>query len=236
MSPANANATEVREMFTRIAPAYDRTNTLLSAGLHHLWRRRAVKAAQVVRGQRVLDCATGTGDLALAFQRRVGADTPVTGLDFCAAMLDVARRKALKADSPAQFVQGDATALDFADNSFDAASIAFGIRNVEDPLLCLQEMARVVRPGGHVVVLEFGQPTAPGFSWLYRLYSRFVMPWIGFLSTGNRQAYEYLPETAAAFPMGDQFLALMRETGMYAECHATPLTFGIAYIYTGRVA
>jgi demethylmenaquinone methyltransferase / 2-methoxy-6-polyprenyl-1,4-benzoquinol methylase len=125
-------------------------------------------------------------------------------------------------------------ALPFADDSFDVASIAFGIRNVDDPVKCLKEMARVVKPGGRVVVLEFGQPDG-FFGALFRFYSKTIMPAIGGLLTGNRTAYEYLPRTAAAFPSGEKFLALMEQAGSFREQVAHPMTFGTSYVYVGTV-
>lgn len=228
-------STQVREMFSAIAPRYDVTNEILSFGIHRLWRRRAVALSGAVEGSSVLDCATGTGDLALAFKRRVGAGGRVVGTDFCEEMLAAAPAKASRAGLEITFEVADALALPYPDDSFDVASIAFGIRNVDDPVRCLSEMARVVRPGGTVVVLEFGQPTGV-FGGLYRFYSREVMPRIGGLLTGNRAAYEYLPRTAAAFPAGEQFLALMVRSGAFRERRAHALSFGIAWVYVGVVA
>ena len=205
---------QVREMFASIARRYDAANEVLSLGVHRGWRRAAVRLSGVVHGDRVLDCATGTGDLALAFKRAVGLTGEVVGTDFCAEMLASAPAKARRAGLEVRFEVADALALPYADRSFDVASIAFGIRNVDDPVRCLREMARVVRPSGRVVVLEFGQPRGP-FGALFRVYSRQVMPAIGGLLTGNRSAYEYLPRTAAAFPAGDRFLALMEEAGSF---------------------
>jgi demethylmenaquinone methyltransferase/2-methoxy-6-polyprenyl-1,4-benzoquinol methylase len=133
-----------------------------------------------------------------------------------------------------EFQVADAMALPFADATFDVASIAFGIRNVDDPVKCLKEMARVVKPGGRVVVLEFGQPTG-AFGGLFRFYSKTIMPAIGGLLTGNRAAYEYLPRTAAAFPAGERFLQLMEQAGAYRERVANPMTFGTSYVYVGTV-
>ncbi len=223
---------EVREMFASIARRYDKANEVLSLGVHKGWRRAAVRISEAAPGHRVLDCATGTGDLALEFKRAVGSSGEVIGTDFCAEMLQPAPAKAAKAGLDVQFAVADVLALPYPDASFDVASIAFGIRNVDDPVRCLREMARVVKPGGSVIVLEFGQPRGP-FGALFRVYSRGVMPVVGGLLTGNRAAYEYLPRTAAAFPAGDRFLALMKDAGAFSRTEAHPLTFGTAYVYRG---
>jgi len=223
---------EVREMFASIARRYDTANEVLSLGIHKGWRRAAVHLSGAAPGQRVLDCATGTGDLALEFKRAVGASGEVIGTDFCAEMLESAPAKAAKAGLQVKFAVADVLALPYPDGQFDVASIAFGIRNVDDPLLCLREMARVVKPGGCVIVLEFGQPRGP-FGALFRAYSRGVMPVVGGLLTGNRAAYEYLPRTAAAFPAGEKFLGVMRESDAFSATEAHPLTFGTAYVYRG---
>jgi demethylmenaquinone methyltransferase/2-methoxy-6-polyprenyl-1,4-benzoquinol methylase len=225
-------STEVREMFASIARRYDAANEVLSLGIHKGWRRAAVDISGAAEGQRVLDCATGTGDLALEFKRAVGPAGEVIGTDFCAEMLQSAPAKAAKAGLAVKFAVADALALPYGDGEFDIASIAFGIRNVDDPFRCLQEMARVVKPGGSVIVLEFGQPRGP-FGALFRAYSRGVMPVVGGLLTGNRAAYEYLPRTAAAFPAGEKFLALMREAARFRSTAAHALTFGTAYVYRG---
>jgi len=227
-------STEVRQMFSSIATRYDVTNEVLSFGIHRLWRRTAIRHSGAKEGDAILDCATGTGDLALAFKRKVGASGRVMGTDFCKEMLDSAPAKAAREGLQVEFQVADAMALPFADATFDVASISFGIRNVDDPVKCLKEMARVVRPGGRVVVLEFGQPTGL-FGGLFKLYSKVIMPAIGGLLTGNRAAYEYLPRTAAAFPAGDKFLSLMDQAGAYKERVAHPLTFGTSYVYVGTV-
>jgi demethylmenaquinone methyltransferase/2-methoxy-6-polyprenyl-1,4-benzoquinol methylase len=222
---------EVRSMFASIAPRYDAANEVLSLGIHKGWRRKTVQLAGAAPGQSVLDCATGTGDLALELKRAVG-DGEVIGTDFCAEMLQGAPAKARRAGLAVQFAVADALQLPYPDARFDIASMAFGIRNVDDPVRCLREMARVVKPGGRVVVLEFGQPRG-AFGALFRAYSRGVMPLVGGLLTGNRAAYEYLPRTAAHFPAGEKFLGLMREAGCFASCEAHPLTFGTAFVYLG---
>jgi demethylmenaquinone methyltransferase/2-methoxy-6-polyprenyl-1,4-benzoquinol methylase len=227
-------STQVRDMFASIARRYDAANEVLSLGVHRGWRRAAVRLSGAREGDRVLDCATGTGDLALAFQRAVGERGLVVGTDFCAEMLASAPLKARKAGLAVRFEVADALALPFADRSFDIASIGFGIRNVDDPVACLREMARVVRPGGRVVVLEFGQPRG-AFGALFRLYSRSVMPAIGGALTGNRAAYEYLPRTAAAFPAGERFLTMMDDAGAFSARAAHALLAGTAFVYVGTV-
>lgn len=221
-------------MFSVVAPTYDLANGVLSFGVHHGWRRRTVRESGAKSGDRVLDCATGTGDLAFEFKRTVGPSGSVLGTDFCREMLERAPAKAAAAGLAVDFEVADALALPYADNRFDVASMAFGIRNVDDPVRCLAELARVVRPGGRVVVLEFGQPGGI-FGLLYRLYSRWVMPFVGGLLSGQRAAYSYLPQTAAAFPAGDRFLSLMEKSGAFTHARAIPLTLGVAYVYVGDV-
>ncbi|MBN1209412.1 MAG: bifunctional demethylmenaquinone methyltransferase/2-methoxy-6-polyprenyl-1,4-benzoquinol methylase UbiE [Myxococcaceae bacterium] len=227
-------STEVRQLFSSIATRYDVTNEVLSLGVHRLWRRAAVRYSQARQGDRILDCATGTGELALAFKRKVGASGRVVGTDFCPEMLQSAPGKATQAGLSVEFQVADVLALPFADASFDVSSISFGIRNVDDPVKCLNEMARVVRPGGCVVVLEFGQPQGL-FGALFRFYGETIMPALGGLLTGNRTAYEYLPRTAAAFPAGERFLGLMDQAGAFQDRVAHPLTFGTSYVYVGTV-
>ena len=221
-------------MFTDIAPKYDITNTVLSLGIHHIWRRATVRASGARQGMRVLDCATGTGDLALAFKQTVGPTGRVVGTDFNADMLSFAPVKARDRSLDVEFEVADAMDLPYADATFDVASISFGIRNVDDPVRALSEMARVVVPGGRVVILEFGQPRGlVGLS--YTFYSKYIIPVIGGMLTGNRKAYEYLPSTAAAFPCREAFLDMMRKTGRYADVSYRELTGGIAFLYVGTV-
>ena len=224
----------VHAMFSDIASRYDRANSVLSFGIHHLWRRATVAASGVRAGSSVLDCAPGTGDLALAFKRAVGPTGRVVGTDFNADMLSYAPAKAQQSGLDVAFEVADAMHLPYADATFDAASISFGIRNVDDPRVALADMARVVKPGGKVVVLEFGQPRGI-MGMLYGMYSRYVIPFIGGLITGNRKAYEYLPTTAAAFPCREAFTDLMTSTGRLTNCTYRELTGGIAFLYVGTV-
>ncbi|HKB79857.1 MAG TPA: ubiquinone/menaquinone biosynthesis methyltransferase, partial [Thermoanaerobaculia bacterium] len=217
-----------RSMFASIASRYDRANTILSAGVHHRWRRRAVRRAEVHSGQRVLDCATGTGDLAIAFHR---AGAAVVGIDFTPEMIALARAK----DPSIRFEVADVLSLPYSNASFDVASIAFGIRNVADPVLGIAEMARVVRPGGRVVVLEFGQPRNRAFRSLYDVYRRRILTRLGGAITGEREAYDYLESSASRFPCGEEFVSLMRRGARFADIRLEPLTFGIAWLYVGIV-
>ncbi len=225
---------KVRSMFADIAGDYDRINTVLSFGVHHAWRAKAIKESKAQKGDHVLDCATGTGDLAIEFKKAVGKEGYVMGTDFCAPMIEPAPDKAAKKGLEIDFEVADAMDLPYEDNRFDIASISFGIRNVDEPVTALKEMARVVKPGGRVVVLEFGQPKGL-MKFPYELYSQHIMPAIGGWLSGNREAYTYLPRTSAAFPAGKNFLKLMEEANSFLDYRAVRLTGGIAYIYVGLV-
>lgn len=216
-------------MFGSIAGRYDRANTILSGGIHHRWRRKTVRWSGAKRGDRVLDCATGTGDLAIAFQRVVGDDGVVIGTDFTPEMLDLARTKA----KHIKFELADVTRLPYDDASFDISSIAFGIRNVADPGAGIRELARVVKSGGRVMVLEFGQPPNSAFRALYDLYRRHILPRVGGMVTGEQTAYEYLDRSAGAFPSAEAFVRLMRESANFANVEYERLMFGVAYVYRG---
>jgi demethylmenaquinone methyltransferase/2-methoxy-6-polyprenyl-1,4-benzoquinol methylase len=223
----------VRAMFANIAPRYDVVNVALSFGIDRLWRRRLIRLSGAREGASALDCATGTGDVALALKQVVGPRGSVLGTDFCAEMLESAPRKAAKRGLDVRFEVADAMRLPYPDETFDLATISFGIRNVDHPPTALKEMARVVRRGGRVAVLEFGQPTGV-FGALYRLYSERILPVVGGAMSGNREAYSYLNRTAAAFPCGEAFAAIMRETGAFESVSFASLTFGVAYIYVGE--
>lgn len=225
---------KVKNMFADIADDYDRINSILSFGVHNAWRKKTVLESGAAPGDRVLDCATGTGDLAIEFKKAVGHQGKVLGTDFCQEMIEHAPAKAEKEQLVVDFEVADAMNLPYKNKTFDIASIAFGIRNVDDPLTCLKEMARVVKPGGRVVVLEFGQPKG-AVKFPYKIYSKHVMPAIGGFISGNREAYTYLPETSARFPAGEEFLKLMKKAEMFSAHRAVKLTGGIAYIYVGTV-
>lgn len=223
---------QVREMFDNIAPTYDTLNHTLSAGIDRLWRRRTVRIVGRSRPQRVLDVATGTGDLAIALARTIGQCT-VTGVDLSEAMLGYAREKAQRAGVGArtEFLCGDAERLEFADGGFDAATVAFGVRNFGDIPAGLREMGRVLRSGGMIAILELSIPRNPVIRRLYGLYSHTVMPLLGGAVSRDRAAYRYLPESVEEFPSPDRFLEIMAEAG-FSQCKYKSLTFGTARIYT----
>lgn len=228
------NPEVIRQMFSKVAGNYDKANTVLSAGVHHLWRKKLVRLSKASAGQKVLDCATGTGDLAIEFKKAVGATGVVLGTDFCKEMLDFAPQKAKQLGLEINFEIADAMNLQYPDQQFDISSISFGIRNVANPAKAISEMARVVKPGGKVIVLEFGQPSIPLFSELYNFYSNKVLPKIGGWVTGQAQAYEYLQKSSAAFPCREEFVKIMNNTQAFTSVKYYPLTGGIAYIYIGE--
>ena len=218
---------QVRAMFDRIAGFYDVMNSVMTAGLHHRWRARAADLARVRPGDLVLDVATGTGDLALELRRR-GAD--VVGLDFSPGMLDRARRK----DPSVDWVEGDAQALAYPDDAFAAATVGFGARNFGDLERGLAEMARVVRPGGRVVVLEITTPTRPPLSTFFRLWFDRLVPLTGRVA-GDPDAYTYLPRSVRPFPDAHTLAGLLAAAGLVAVRYVLTAG-GIIALHSGTVA
>ncbi len=218
-------------MFDAIAPRYDLLNHLLSAGLDHRWRARAVDALALPAGARVLDLCTGTADLAVATVRRVPSAS-VVGVDFATAMLRVGHSKvaAMGLASAIRLVRGDAARIPLADRSCDAATIAFGIRNVEQPDRALTELARVLRPSGRLAILEFGQPRVPGIRTMYSWYFRYVLPTIGRLVSRHNSAYSYLPASVGTFPPPSAFAGIIAKHG-FSNVKVVSLTLGIVYLY-----
>ena len=219
--------TQVRAMFDRIARVYDRMNSVMTAGMHHRWRRRAADLARVGPGSKALDVATGTGDLAIELARR-GAE--VTGSDFAPAMLEIARRKA----PGLRFEEGDALELAYPDGSFDAVTVGFGARNFADLERGLSEMARVVRPGGRVVVLEITTPSKPPLSWFFRAWFDQVVPQLGRVA-GDPDAYTYLPSSVRRFP-GPQELGTRMAAAGLADVRWILTAGGIIAIHSGTKA
>ena len=219
----------VRPMFGRIAPHYDLLNRVLTVGIDRTWRRAVVRAAGPLEGRRAVDACCGTGDLTLELAR---AGAQVVGVDFCVPMLERAGRK--RAPGQRLFAHGDALALPLEDDSCDVATVAFGIRNVADRAAGLRELARVVRPGGRVLVLELSMPPGPVLGRLYRLYFDRVLPGIGRLVSGDAAAYRYLPDTVMAWPEPEEFAREFEAAGL-RECGFERLTRGICALHWGQV-
>jgi demethylmenaquinone methyltransferase/2-methoxy-6-polyprenyl-1,4-benzoquinol methylase len=228
-------AEAVEEMFDTIAPRYDLLNRVLSFGIDRYWRTRAIRLLDDEQPTRVLDVATGTADLAIKAERMLHP-REVVGIDLSAEMLNYGRKKLdrLGLSSRISLVQGDAQNLPFEDDAFDAALVAFGVRNFEDLNAGLKGIRRVLRPGGRLVVLEFSQPRTFPIKQLYAWYSRHVLPRIGGTLSPDQGAYEYLPNSVAQFPDGVDFLERMGESG-FDDLLWEPLTFGIASLYRGTV-
>jgi demethylmenaquinone methyltransferase/2-methoxy-6-polyprenyl-1,4-benzoquinol methylase len=210
---------------------YDFMNTLLSFGIHYAWKRSAVRMLGLRPGERVLDVCGGTGDLSLLAARRVGPSGRVLLYDINEAMIREGRSKRQREKGPAgrriRYALGDAEKIACPDRSFDAAMVGFGIRNVTHMALGFAEMCRVLKPGGRMICLEFSQPTQPVFRWLYDVYSFHIMPWLGEMIAGNRQAYTHLPETIRLFPLPDELCAILKRAGFHRVSYRR-LTNGIA--------
>ena len=237
MKPYNTDQTkkeEVREMFDNIAPKYDLLNHTLSMSIDRVWRRRVVNEVRRTKPRRILDVATGTGDLAIAMARRI-RDVQVLGVDLSEQMLAVARRKieARGLDGRIVLDRGDAERLAVADASVDVATVAFGVRNFGDLGAGLRELARTIKPGGKVVILEFSRPRNRVFRALYEFYSYKILPRIGGLVSRDKRAYEYLPASVGEFPAPEEFMAMMARAG-FRNCRARSQSFGIAQIYIGE--
>ena len=223
-------------MFDSIAPRYDLLNHVLSAGLDRRWRSRAVDELHLQPGARVLDLCTGTGDLALTAAAR-GSGVAVVGLDFAARMLDIASRKVaeLKVTGPVRLIRADGMRIPLVDGCCDAATIGFGIRNIVEPQVALAELARVLRPGGRLAILEFGQPRVPGIRTLYAWYFRYLLPLVGRTISKHRSAYSYLPASVGTFPPPHEFAATIAAAG-FSQVRTVPLTLGIVYLYVAERA
>lgn len=218
----------VHAAFSSIAERYVTANHVLSFGADVLWRQRALQIIAEWKPRSLLDIATGTGDLALAVSRAF-PDMHVLGTDFCRPMLDIAVRRGLR-----HALEADAMHLPLPDGSFDAAAVAFGLRNMADYEAALREFRRILRPGGHLLVLDFSMPqdTDP-FSLLYRFYLHRILPRLAGFLTGNRDAYRYLGESIENFPRGEAFRQLLQKAG-YSSSSALPLMSGVASIYTAE--
>jgi demethylmenaquinone methyltransferase/2-methoxy-6-polyprenyl-1,4-benzoquinol methylase len=221
-------------MFDGIARRYDLLNRIISLGLDQRWRKKTVRCLELQPGQRLLDLATGTGDLAIQVARR-HPEVDVVGLDPSAGMLEVARKKCERKQLTAriELVTGDAQELPYEAASFDAVTMGFGIRNVPDRLRALREIARVVKPGGRVGILELSEPRGGLMGRLARLHVHVIVPRLGALLSGSKE-YRYLQQSVAAFPPAAEFVDMMAEAGIRAQ--ARPLAFGACHLYAGEVS
>lgn len=224
---------QVRQMFDNISPKYDLLNRVLSFGIDIWWRKQAVALLKKDNPKQILDIATGTGDFAL--ETLSLKPDHITGVDISAGMLAYGREK-IKAkglEGKITLQQADSENLPFDEGRFDAVTVSFGVRNFQNLERGLGEMLRVLKPGGAVVVLEFSQPKAFPIKQLYGFYSATLLPFVGKLISKDKAAYDYLPESAAAFPSGDRFLEIMAKVG-YNQLKAKPLLFGITSLYYGK--
>jgi demethylmenaquinone methyltransferase/2-methoxy-6-polyprenyl-1,4-benzoquinol methylase len=228
----------IRRMFGNIAPSYDLLNHLLSLNIDRYWRWRTTRLVPPVAGAPLLDLCTGTGDLALAYNRAAEGRAPIVGADFCHEMLIRAQRKTQQrgASDHIRFLEADAQHLPFPDNHFQIATVAFGLRNVTNTDRGIAEMVRVTRPGGKVAILEFSQPRHRLFGRLYHFYFRHILPFVGqAISRSKDNAYGYLPASVVEFPHGEALAERLRKHGL-TDVRWHPLTFGIATLYVGTKA
>lgn len=215
---------QIEKMFNEISHNYDLLNRVLSMRVDNLWRKKLVKKCQPIEKSKILDIATGTGDLAITFHKK-GAKN-VTGLDLSQNMIEVAKKK----NSHIKFVKGDSENLTYDENTFDIISVAFGVRNFEDLYKGLLEINRVLNIGGKLAILEFGLPTNIFFKLIYNFYFKLILPFFGKLISRSKTAYTYLPESVNSFPYGTEFADILKKNN-FKNIQAIPLTFGICYLY-----
>ena len=222
---------QVKEMFDTISKEYDGLNRVISFGIDVKWRKKVVAMVMDHKAESVLDIATGTGDLAIQFAQ--SGIKKVTGLDLSPGMLEIGRQKIASKgfENQVEMIQGDSENLPFEDNTYDAATVAFGVRNFEQLEKGLSEIRRVLKKGGLLVVLETSVPTKTPFKQGYRFYTKYILPMIGRIFSKDRSAYAYLSESAAAFPYGEEFNNILKKIGFIAM-ENRPQTFGVATIYT----
>ena len=224
---------QVATMFDNIAPKYDFLNHTLSFGIDRMWRRKAINLIAGSAPETILDVATGTGDFAIA-ALKTGAKK-INGIDISKEMVAIGQEKVRRMglEGRISLTTGDSEDIQFPDFSFDAATVAFGVRNFENLGRGLDELFRVLKKGGTLCVLEFSNPRHPIVRFGYQLYSKYLMPWIGRLISGDNSAYTYLPESVAEFPDGEKFITFMKNSG-FVQIREYRRTFGIATIYTGK--
>lgn len=221
---------QVEQMFDNISGKYDLLNRILSMGIDVRWRKKVVKSVKKANPKKVLDIATGTGDLAIQIAKSTQAQ--ITGFDLSAGMLEVGRKKVTKEklDDRIEMIQGDAENMPFEDNSFDVITVAFGVRNFENLKKGLDEIYRVLKPGGKFIILEFSQPESFPMKQLYAFYSKNILPKIGKQISKDESAYTYLPDSVKAFPYGEEMKKILKNSN-FSKSSDKKLTFGIASIY-----
>lgn len=222
----------IKNIFSTVAPVVDPLTTVFSFGLCHMWRRALVSFSGIKKGDRVLDACTGTGELAALLAKKVGPQGSVTGIDFCEDMLAIARKKIDQSPGNVSFVFADAKKLCFADNTFDVATVAFGMRNIHDTDAALREIRRVLRPGGSFVCLELTQPLKTWFLPIYKLYVFKVIPFVGKIITKSELPFSYLPVSIETYYPPQEFVHAMSTCG-FLDIRVYPLSLGIATIYLG---
>jgi demethylmenaquinone methyltransferase/2-methoxy-6-polyprenyl-1,4-benzoquinol methylase len=226
---------QVADMFNEIAHRYDFLNRFLSAGIDISWRKKALAQLKEIKIDHMLDVATGTADVAImAMEYLKPAPKKITGIDISDGMLDLGRKKLVtkSLNDKISLENGDSEAINFPENTFEAITVAFGVRNFANLKKGLQEMLRVLKPGGKAVILEFSKPKMKGVKELYNLYTRIIAPEAGGFISGNKKAYKYLNDSINAFPEGQKFLDIMKEAG-YVHCYKKTLSLGICTIYCG---
>jgi len=233
--PVTEKAARVRAVFESVAGNYDLMNDLMSAGTHRLWKRFALSQTGLRPGQRALDVAGGTGDLAAGMSKQVGNDGLVVLTDINAAMLAEGRNALTDRGIVAnvRYSLANAERLPFPDSSFDCVTIGFGLRNVTDKMAALRSMQRVLKPGGQLLILEFSHPVAPGLKPLYDAYSFSVLPWLGKVVARDAESYRYLAESIRRFPQQQTLVDMMREAGL-EQCRYHNLTGGIVALHRGH--
>ena len=229
-----AKREKAKKLFDNIASDYDRLNHILSLNIDKGWRRKAVREiVDTDKPLKVLDMACGTGDFTIEISQKVAKGSEVTGVDLSEEMMKIGREKIAKAAVEATMEYGECEELKYPDNSFDRISVGFGVRNFEHLQKGLEEMFRVLKPGGKLVILELSVPSNPVIRWCYKLYFLKILPAIGGYISGDRSAYEYLPASVLHFPAPDKFQAMLKECG-YSEIRHKSLTFGICRMYIGK--
>lgn len=228
-----AKKEQVAQMFNNIAPTYDKVNRVLSVGIDIGWRKKAINELKSLKPQLLLDVATGTADMALLLHKQLKCNE-IIGVDISNEMLAVGRKKikAADLDNKIKIYTGDSEHLEFKDNTFDAVTVTFGVRNFENLNKGLTEIYRVLQPGGKLVVLEFSKPKTIGFKQLYSFYMNVVAPKVGSLFANNKEAYTYLNKSVKAFPEGQEFINILNEIG-FTQTYLKRLSLGICTIYCG---